>query len=234
MTMDEMDEYDQYLRTEWESFAGDPARAGHTLAEGADLDGARVLDVGCGAGQELLPFVGDRRALAVGVDVAPTVGRLGRELFAARMPEARVIFMRAAAEALPFASGSFDVVICRLAIPYTHNARALAEMARVLRPGGTLLLKIHHLRFYMNKFSQGLRARDILSMIHASRVMVAGGLYHVLGRQVRVRLISAETFLSERLLRRELGKVGLTIRRETADSNPLTPSFNIIKDGREF
>ena len=223
------DEYDEYLRTEWDSFAHDSARVNNTLAEVSGSNVERVLDVGCGAGQELFPFVQDGATLGVGVDVAPTVGRVGRPLFATKLPQARVSFMRAAAEELPFAANKFDVVICRLALPYTHNARALAEMSRVLRPGGTLLLKIHHLRFYMQKFGLGMRAGDVLSMIHATRVMVAGVLYHCLGRQIRLRLISAETFQSERLLRRELKKLGLTIRRETPDSNPLTPSFNILK-----
>jgi SAM-dependent methyltransferase len=222
-------EYDEYIRTEWDSFASDSARAANTLAEVSDINIARVLDVGCGAGQELLPFVRDCSALGVGIDVAEAVGHVGAPLFAAKLPEARIVFMRAAAENLPFDDGAFDVVICRLALPYTHNAKALAEMSRALRPGGVLLLKIHHLRFYMNKFALGLRDGDVLSMIHATRVMLAGLLYHGLGRQIRVRLISAETFLSERLLRRELKKIGLVIRRETSDSNPLTPSFNIIK-----
>lgn len=223
-----MNEYDEYLRTEWESFSGDSTRSSKTLAEVSDLDVARVLDVGCGAGQELLPFVNEPCTL-VGVDVAPTVGVVGRQVFA-HTQNTPVIFMRAAAEALPFTADSFDVVICRLSLPYTHNAKALAEMARVTRPKGILLLKIHHLRFYLDKFWKGLRAGDYLSMIHAGRVMVAGTLYHCLGTQIRVQLISSETFLSEWLLRRELSKLGLTIRRETPDSNPLTPSFNIVKD----
>lgn len=227
-----MSEYDQYVRTEWELFARDPTRGSNTLHEISNLDVARVLDVGCGAGQELLPFVSGRSTVGVGVDVAPTVGQVGRQLFATYMPDARVAFVRAPAEALPFAAGSFDVVICRLALPYTHNANALAEMARLLRPGGTLLLKIHHLRFYLNKFGQGLRARDVLSMIHASRVIFAGALYHCLGRQIRVRLISPETFLTEWLLRREIAKMGLIIRREMPDSTHLTPSFSITKSTR--
>jgi len=227
-----MNEYEQYVRTEWELFASDSRRGNNALNEVSDLDVARVLDVGCGAGQELLPFVSGRNTLGVGVDVAPMAGQIGRQLSAAHMPDARVSFVRAAAEALPFAAGSFDVAVCRLALPYTHNANALAEMARVLRPRGRLLLKIHHLRFYLNRLVQGLRARDILSMIHASRVIVAGALYHCLGRQIRVRLISRETFLTEWLLRRELAKMDLTIRHEMPDSNPLTPSFSITKSAR--
>jgi ubiquinone/menaquinone biosynthesis C-methylase UbiE len=138
--------YDAYVRREWELFEGDGSRASASLEALGGARVERVLDVGCGAGQELLPFVQGRGAVGVGVDVAPETGRAGRELFDARAPSARVAFVRAAAEALPFAAGSFDVVVCRLALPYTDNARALSEMSRVLRAGGVLILKIHHAR----------------------------------------------------------------------------------------
>src|SRR5205085_6774151 len=123
-------------------------RARESLEAVAGLDARRGLDVGCGAGQELLPFAGQPGAVCIGSDVTPEAGLAGRELFASRPPAGRIAFVRAAAESLPFAAGSFDVVICRLALPYTDNARCLSELARVLRPGGVLLLKIHHARYY--------------------------------------------------------------------------------------
>ncbi|HEU4593780.1 MAG TPA: class I SAM-dependent methyltransferase, partial [Pyrinomonadaceae bacterium] len=106
--------YNTYVRREWELFEGDGARARASLeaVDGGPM--SRVLDVGCGAGQELLPFVLERGAVGVGVDASPEAGRAGRALFSARAPGARVAFVRAVAEALPFAPGSFDVVVCRL------------------------------------------------------------------------------------------------------------------------
>lgn len=224
-------EYDAYVRAEWEMFAGDAARARESLEAVAGLDVGRVLDVGCGAGQELLPFASGLGALCAGADVTPEAGHAGRELFGSHAPGARVAFVRAAAESLPFAGGSFDVVICRLALPYTDNARCLSELARVLRPGGALLLKIHHARYYARKLRGGLRAARPASALHAARVLAAGLLYHLTGRQPRARLLGRETFQTERLLRRELARCGLEIRRELRDSNPLTPSFLIFKGG---
>lgn len=222
-------EYDGYVRAEWERFVGDAARAGESLEAVAGLCVRRALDVGCGAGQELLPFATRLGASCVGVDVTPEAGRAGRELFAERAPGARVRFVRAAAESLPFAADSFDVVVCRLALPYTDNAHCLSEFARVLRPGGALLLKIHHARYYARKLSDGLRGGSAASAVHAARVLAAGLVYHLTGRQPRTRLPSRETFQTVRLLRRELGRRGLEIRRELRDSNPLTPSFLIFK-----
>jgi SAM-dependent methyltransferase len=218
-------EYEEYVRTEWRLFVDDPKRAQVSLGALSGRSPSYVLDVGCGAGQELLPFAG--ASCCVGVDISPEVGRVGRELFLNLDLGVRVSFAQAIAEALPFRTEIFDAIICRLALPYTHNARALAEIARVLKPNGVLLLKIHHARYYLRKFWSGLLVRDLLSMVHASRVLVAGLVYHVTGRQVRTRLLSPETFQTKWLLRRELARFGLVIAYELPGSNPFTPFFRI-------
>ena len=224
-------EYDSYVRSEWEMFVSDAARARESLEAVAGLEVGRVLDVGCGAGQELLPFALRPGVSCVGADVTPEAGLAGRELCAGRAPGASVAFVRAAAESLPFASDSFEVVICRLALPYTDNARCLAELARVLRPGGALLLKIHHARFYVRDLGAALRAGDAPAAAYNARVLLAGLIYLLTGRQPRTRLPSRETFQTVGLLRRELARRGLEIRRELRDSNQLTPSFLIVKEG---
>jgi len=221
--------YNDYVTREWEKFVGDPSRTRASLDATADIEVKCVLDVGCGAGQELLPFVRDGRALGVGIDIAPTTGQVGRERLAAHAPKARVHFLRGSAEDLAFPDEVFDTVICRLALPYTNNARAIAEASRVLRPGGRYLLKIHGVRFYLDLLKQALKSRNLMSLIYASRVLFAGSIYHISRRQPRTRIPSTETFQSEWLLRRELGRHGLTIKSKTPDSNPLTPSFVIVK-----
>ncbi len=64
------DDYDEYVRPEWALFAREPARAAAAREAAAGLTIARVLDIGCGAGQELRPFVQDGRTLGVGLDVS--------------------------------------------------------------------------------------------------------------------------------------------------------------------
>lgn len=225
----EFNDYDSYVRVEWEKFAGEPARARASLEATAGTDVKRVLDVGCGAGQELLPFVTERSAHGFGMDIAATVGRVGREMYAVHAPAARVNFLRGAAEHLPFPSASFDVVICRLALPYTDNRQAFAEVARVLRPGGVYFLKISGVRWYLLELKQAIKSLKLMGLIHAGRVLVAGSIYHLAGSQPRTRIPSNETFQSEWLLRRELARCGLTIQSKTPDSNPITPSFVIVK-----
>lgn len=221
------DGYEQYVRAEWALLARDPARGAAARDAVAGLRIRRVLDIGCGAGQELRPFLDDAGAFGIGIDVAPSAGRAARALFAAEDPGRRVAFARAGAEHLPFADASFDVVICRLALPYTDNARALREMARVLGPGGALFLKFHHARYYVAKFREGLATRDLKSSVHACRVLLAGALYHVTGAQPRGNLTGGETFQTMWLLERELRRSGLRVRRVLADTVPAAPSLLI-------
>ena len=221
-------EYDQYLRGEWELFTKDSERAQASLSA-ARGPVSRVLDIGCGAGQELLPFV-RQGALGVGMDVAPDVGALGRELFGREGLASGVGFLRSAAEFLPFGSGCFDVVISRLAIPYTDNSKAIGEMARVLSPDGVLLLKIHHAGFYINEIWQALRSGAVLHMVNSVRILLSGVIYHVTGKQMRNRLVTNETFQTRWMLQRELRRHALLIERSMPDSNWMTPSFVIARE----
>jgi SAM-dependent methyltransferase len=222
-------EYDSYVRAEWQSYIDQPARGEVTLAALDGLVIERALDIGCGGGHELIPLVTKGSVFGVGIDVVPETGKVGRELFRTLTGDASVSFVRTAAEALPFKTGSFDVAVCRLALPYTENDRALSEMARVLRPGGVLLLKIHHASYYLRKIETGLREKDVRSVVHALRVLTSGIVYHATSRQPRTRLTGGETFQTHSLLRRKLTPLGMSIEGELPDSNQATPSFLIRK-----
>lgn len=187
-----------------------------------------MLDVGCGVGQALYPLAVSRGALGVGVDISDAALRTAREVYGSRLPGANVTFAKAAAESLPFADASFDVVNCGLALPYTDNERAISEAARVLRPGGMFLLKIHHARYYVSMLLRGLAKLELSPVVYGGRVLAAGALYHLTGRQPRARLLN-ESFQTRRLLRRELSKHGLSLEREHVNTNPLTPYFVISK-----
>ena len=228
----EAEEFDSYLRSARQNLIAamnEPARFQPFLETVADRRVERVLDVGCGIGQMLYPFVAFKGAFGVGLDPTHQACRMGRDLYATHAPAARVRFVYGKAEALPFESASFDVVNCGLALPYMNNARAIEEIGRVLRPGGILLLKIHHARYYLRDLWRSLMSRRLLSMVHAGRVLAVGAIYHLTEKQTDTRLLGIETFQTRWLLRRELSRRGLNIERERLDTNPLTPAFVISK-----
>ncbi len=176
-----------------------------------------------------MPFASQGGPRCIGVDVAPHVGSVARKLFANLVAPGYLQFLRARAEALPFESASFDVVICRLALPYTHNATALAEIARVIRPDGFVVLRIHHALYYVDKLLQGVRTMDINELKYAGRVLVGGTWYLMTGHQPQHRLIGREVFQTAGSLMRDLAGVGLTIQRKLPESTSKAPSFLIAK-----
>jgi SAM-dependent methyltransferase len=105
-----------------------------------DLRGLKsILDVGSGAGQiaqHLLEFA-DRDAQITCTDLSHTMLRRARQ----RLLSDRPSYIAADLSALPFADGSFDGVTCGYVLEHLPDpAVGLSELARVLRPGGRMLL----------------------------------------------------------------------------------------------
>ncbi len=100
--------------------------------------GRDVLEVGCGTGL-ILRRLADVARSAVGVDLSE--GMLG----GARKRGLRAV--QGSATALPFADASFDLVCSFKVLAHVEPIeQALAEIARVTRPGGTLLLEFYNRR----------------------------------------------------------------------------------------
>ena len=94
--------------------------------------GIALLDVCCGHGALTAAAVG-RGAEVTGLDFSAAMLEEARR----RAPAARLL--EGDAQAMPFAAGSFDAVICTLGLPHLPDPqRGLAEMRRVLREGGRL------------------------------------------------------------------------------------------------
>jgi SAM-dependent methyltransferase len=221
-------ELQTYLEDEWLIFARDPTRQQDALRAVAGIAVRRALDIGCGGGQDLIPFA-VAGSHAVGVDIARDTIAWAHDRFGSTLPDLPVTFATGAAEALPFGDGTFDVILCRVTIPYTDNRKALSEMARVLRPGGAILLRTHRPRYYVDKIRAGIKMRSPLFAVHAVRVLLSGSIYRMTGWQPNGGWLLKETFLTTGMLERELTALGLHIDRELDDSVALAGSYRIRK-----
>jgi SAM-dependent methyltransferase len=101
---------------------------------------ARVLDIGCGEGQVARHVVATTGASSVvGVDPSDA------QLVVARDRAGGPAYVRGAADALPVPDGEFDAAVACLVFEHiTAVDVALAEVARVLRPGGVFLFLLNH------------------------------------------------------------------------------------------
>lgn len=126
------------IENRWRVF-GEMLQAWAAPDSGREL---RVLDAGCGDGINLVGLrqiaAGQQRRLRVtGVDYNPL--RLAR----ARSNDPAASVQRASLVDLPFVTGAFDVVLCSHVIEHIPDlAPALAELCRVLRPGGLAIVGV--------------------------------------------------------------------------------------------
>ncbi len=112
-----------------------------TLALAGAAPGRRILDCASGFGQDALALA-KRGATVIGAE--PSARMTGWARLTSERSEGPVPgWVRAWSHALPFASASFDAVLCKGAIDhFDRPARAIAEMARVTRPEGRVILAI--------------------------------------------------------------------------------------------
>ena len=131
--------YDRYARLL--SFGQDP-RWRSFLVSRIPPDAHRVLDVATGTAAvaiELVQAGADRTV--IGIDQSPEMLAAGRERVARDGLSDRIELREARAENLPFADGEFDGVTFTYLLRYVDDVPAtLRELARVIRPGGTLAM----------------------------------------------------------------------------------------------
>jgi SAM-dependent methyltransferase len=112
----------------------------------------RILDAGCGTGGNLVHL--GRLGRAVGVDLAPEA--------AARWRTRSVRAVRGSLLALPFPDGAFDIVTSFDVIYHAwvpDDGAAVEEMARVLRPGGLLLVRVPALGILRGAHDEAVETR---------------------------------------------------------------------------
>lgn len=126
-------------------------------------EGERILDVACGAG-ELSLRIAARGCWVDGIDISKSAVEFARRLSGrAKIP---CEFEVGDAENLPYPDGYFDKVVCSSSLEhFEDDRRALAEMQRVLRSGGKLVLTVDSFTCPISKELKD-RHRQTCSVVH--------------------------------------------------------------------
>jgi len=168
----------------------------------------RILDAGCGTGNNLTHLASLGRA--VGIDLSPEALRFCRTR--------GVGAARASLMALPFSDGTFDGVTSFDVLYHRwvgDDRAAVRELARVLRPGGWLLVRVPALKLLWGGHDEAVHSRHRYTRAEVRRLLVAEGLEVV-------RLTYANTLLFPLLLVRR-GLDRLTGRRGSDIARLPTP-----------
>jgi len=110
------------------------------LALAGDVAGRRILDAGCGSGP-LFAALRDRGAIVTGIDKSAGMLELARR----RLGDDADLQVAELGRPLPFFDDTFDDVTASLVLHYLEDwGPALAELRRVLTPGGRLIVSVDH------------------------------------------------------------------------------------------
>src|SRR5262245_21798206 len=150
--------------------------------------GARLLEIGCGMGSDLVQFARGG-AICAGIDITPRSIEMSRHRFALYGLDGN--FILSDGERLPFPPESFDVVYSNGVLHHTPDtASAIYEIHRVLRTGGIAKVMLYHrnsLNYWVEivlrrgllgaEFLRGRSAEDIMSRVvehseHEARPLV--------------------------------------------------------------
>lgn len=154
------------IACEWTGYLADDFRFGDFPA------GAPVLDIGFGAGEQMRHLrAGGCRAF--GLEVDPALAAQGRAQ--------GLDVCRAVSESLPFADATFDGIICKVVVPYTDEARAIAEIGRVLRRGGSAKVSYHGLGYNLRYL---IMPGHWKRRVYAARVIANTAYYRATGRRL--------------------------------------------------
>jgi ubiquinone/menaquinone biosynthesis C-methylase UbiE len=103
------------------------------------LHGHALLELGCGLG-DLLADMSEAGYLCHAVEHSPQMVKAARETLQRRKLDKRATVIQGSAQHLPFSNESFDTVVSTFPSEYIYDPDTIAEVVRVLRPGGRFIV----------------------------------------------------------------------------------------------
>jgi ubiquinone/menaquinone biosynthesis C-methylase UbiE len=161
----------------------------------------RVLDLGCGSGRDLASWGVSASDQVTGLDIDHSCLAAAKMRFPART------YLQGAGECMPFENESFERVISAVALPYMNIQKALAEIHRILVPGGDLSLSLHLPSFTIAELLHNAIPRPIPTLFRLY-VLSNGLIFHYTGRNVGFLNGRTESFQTERGMRIGLNRAG--------------------------
>ena len=188
----------------------------------------RVFELGCGSGRDLAPWGVTASDEITGLDVENNCLSIAKARFCTRA------YVRGVGECLPFANESFDRVISAVALPYMNIQKTLAEVHRILVPGGSLSLSLHLPSFTITELLHNAIPKPIPTLFRL--YVIANGLFfHSTGRTVGF-LGRMESFQTERGMRVALSRAGFvnsSFRRGTGPFGEKLIGEKLIVEARK-
>jgi SAM-dependent methyltransferase len=185
----------------------------------------RILDLGCGSGLDLASW---------GVTVSDEVTGLDIDencLVSARVRFPNRTYIHGAGESLPFNDGSFDRVISAVALPYMNIQKTLAEIRRVLVPGGRVSLSLHLPSFTIAELLHNAVPKPIPTLFRLY-VMANGMWFYCTGKTIGFVNTRTESFQTERGMRIALTRAGFVNSSFTRRPGPVGEMFIVEASSR--
>jgi len=163
----------------------------------------RVLDLGCGPGRDLGKWGVMPEDEVTGVDINHARLIMARRQF----PERHNVLAKG--ECLPFPTASFDWVISAVALPYMDIQKTLAELHRILVPGGRLSLSLHSAEFTIGELLHHAIPKPVPTLFRLY-VLANGVFFHCTGKTGKFLNHRTESFQTERGMKLALRRAGFS------------------------
>jgi len=137
-----------------------------------------ILDVGCGIGQAFVSnginHMPDKTLYGIDIDLKPLQYGI--------KTHHGISFINGSAEAIPLHSDHVDFVISRVSLPYTNVPESMAEIYRVLKPGGEIWITLHPFSFFIDLIKDCWQNFTLKKLLDNVYTLGNGVIFHITGK----------------------------------------------------